>query len=88
MDSLRISDADREAAVDLLAEHYATGRLDQGRVRRAQRRGVVGEDPGRPRPHLRRPAAQVARPTGTDTGAAAGGGASSHAGGRCRSYPY
>ena len=29
MDSLRISDADREAAVDLLAEHYATGRLDK-----------------------------------------------------------
>ena len=27
MDSLRISDADREAAVDVLAEHYATGRL-------------------------------------------------------------
>jgi hypothetical protein len=29
MDSLRISDADREAAVDVLAEHYATGRLDK-----------------------------------------------------------
>ena len=27
MDSLRISDADREAALDVLAEHYATGRL-------------------------------------------------------------
>ena len=29
MDSLRISDADRAAAVDVLAEHYATGRLDK-----------------------------------------------------------
>ena len=29
MDSLRISDADREAAVDVLAEHYATGRLSK-----------------------------------------------------------
>ena len=29
MDSLRISDADREAAVEVLAEHYASGRLDK-----------------------------------------------------------
>ena len=27
MDSLRLSDADREAAVELLGEHYSTGRL-------------------------------------------------------------
>ena len=27
MDALRISDADRESAVDLLSEHYALGRL-------------------------------------------------------------
>lgn len=29
MDTLRLSDADREAAVDLLGEQYAVGRLDK-----------------------------------------------------------
>lgn len=36
MDTLRISDADREAAIDLLGEQYAAARRDVGHVGRSR----------------------------------------------------
>ena len=54
---LRVSDAERAEVADRLSKHYADGRLDQAEFSRAPRPGDGGQDPGRPRWAVHRPAA-------------------------------
>ena len=60
---LRIGDADRTAAAEELAEHYAQGRISAGGAQRPARPDLGGQDPRRPDAGLHRPARQrVPRP--------------------------
>ena len=59
--TIRLSDAEREAAAADLGEHFAQGRLTADEHARAARAGVGREDPGRGRPDLPRPAQPVRR---------------------------
>ena len=84
MDSLRISDADRETAVDLLSEQYSVGRLTKDEFDERSDAVWSARTAGRPRPGLRRPPGPL---PGADRGPPARGRAPSdgpRAGGRSR----